>query len=88
MKITLDQEREIEINGYTIMKYEKQSGKSLFKIGDNPSMTDIVQLVWAFLTDDLPIDQVAKTINLKNMKHISETLAKVMSESGNENDHT
>jgi hypothetical protein len=84
MRILLDQERELEINGFTIMKYEKETGKSLFKLGDNPSMTDIIYLVWAFLKDDIPVDVVAKSINLKNMKAISDTLGKLMSEAGNE----
>ena len=84
MKIILDQERELEINGLTIMKYEKETGKSLFKIGDNPSMTDIIYLVWAFIKDDLPVEVVAENINLKNMKNISDTLGKLMSEAGNE----
>jgi hypothetical protein len=88
MRILLDQERELEINGFTIMKYEKETGKSLFKIGDDPSMTDIIYLVWAFLKDDLPVEQVAKSITFKNMKAISDTLGKLMGEAGNEKART
>lgn len=81
MKILLDKEREIEITGLSIMKFEKESGKSIFKIGEEPKMTDIIYLVWAFLVDDLKIEEVARMINLKNMKSITEALTTLMNES-------
>jgi hypothetical protein len=86
MKILLDQEREIEITGYSIMKFEKETGKSIFKIGDEPKMTDIIYLVWAFLKEDMKLDDVARLINLKNMRNITQTLTELMNESnlGNE----
>lgn len=86
MKIFLDKEREIEITGLSIMKFEKESGKSIFKIGDEPKMTDIIYLVWAFLVDDLKIEEVAKMINLKNMKNITEALTTLMNDSNVGND--
>lgn len=90
MQISLDKNRNLSITGYTIMKYEKATGKSLFNIGQNPSMTDIIYLLWSFLEDDLNIDDVAKMINLKNIKQITEVLTKLMSEAteGNEEAHS
>jgi hypothetical protein len=86
MQILLDKNRNLSITGFTIMKYEKATGKSLFSIGENPTMTDIIHLLWAFLEDEINIEDVARMVNLKNIKSISEVLTALMSEatSGNE----
>ena len=89
MQILLDKNRNLSITGYTIMKYEKATGKSLFSIGENPTMTDIIYLLWAFLEDEISIDEVSKMINLRNIKSVTETLTNLMSEAtgGNEEAH-
>jgi hypothetical protein len=86
MEIMLDRKRELEVTGLSLMKFEERSGKTLFEIGNNPSMTTMIILIWACLKEEEDLNVIAKSINMTNIKKISETFTKLLTEASEGNE--
>lgn len=82
--IMLDRERVMRLNMWAQMRYEKASGKKIVDMEEN-SVTDVMTLVWATLTQDDPeltVDALAQILDVDDMERVAEAIKELKGDIG------
>lgn len=89
VEVELDKVRHLRCDLNAMVAYERASGRSMAAVGTEPSMGDILTLLWACLLHEdkeLTIEAVGTMVHAGNLAEVSDKLAQVLQASVPEGD--
>lgn len=92
LTITLDRERQLRLDMNAMAEFEELTGRSIFllqeKLAEARNMRAVLYCAMKSAGEEVTIEQIGSLINFGNLKYVTDTIQKLMTDSFGESEET